>query len=132
MNDSNISVYILAVAAGSAVGGVIRYLVREYSVLWFTYDFPVGTLLVNVIGCAAAGFLFMYWQNIAISPVLKTAITVGILGALTTFSTFSIETFQLIQQQQLIKAAANVLLNVIICLIAVFFGAWIGGRIVQS
>ncbi len=132
MNDSNVGVYIIAVALGSALGGVLRFLVREYSAYWLPLDFPLGTFIVNVVGCALAGFLFVYWQQVTMSPVFKAAIMVGVLGALTTFSTFSIETLQLIQQQQLVKAAINIALNVTICMIAVFFGAWIGGRIVQS
>ncbi len=132
MNDSNVGGYIIAVALGSALGGVLRFLVREYSAYWLPLDFPLGTFIVNVVGCALAGFLFVYWQQVTMSPVFKAAIMVGVLGALTTFSTFSIETLQLIQQQQLVKAAINIALNVTICMIAVFFGAWIGGRIVQS
>jgi CrcB protein len=132
MSDSNFGIYILAVAVGSAIGGVLRFLIRELTTYWIPIDFPLGTLLVNVIGCLLAGVLFAYWQQVSVSPVLKASIMIGLFGALTTFSSFSIETLMQIQQHHILKASLNIVLNVCICMIAVFFGAWIGGRIGQS
>jgi CrcB protein len=123
---------VLAVALGSAIGGVLRFLLRELTTYWLPIDFPLGTLMVNIVGCFFAGVLFTYWQQVSVSPVFKAAVMIGLLGALTTFSSFSIETLMQIQQHNLLKAGLNILLNVTICMIAVFFGAWIGGRIGQS
>ena len=67
-----------------------------------------------------------------VSPVAKAALMVGFLGALTTFSSFSVDTLLLIEQQKLLKALLNIALNMSLSLIAVFLGAWIGGRIGQA
>ncbi|PWK53266.1 fluoride efflux transporter CrcB [Pleionea mediterranea] len=125
-------IILLAVAIGSAAGGVLRYLVREWSVYWFSSSFPYGTLIVNVVGCLVAGCLLSYWQQTMVSPVAKAALMVGFLGALTTFSSFSVDTLLLIEQQKLLKALLNIALNMSLSLIAVFLGAWIGGRIGQA
>ena len=122
-------VVILAVAVGSALGGVARLLTREYLPKLVPLDFPVGTLTVNVLGCMLAGFLFTYWQGQHINPTTKVAVLVGFLGALTTFSSFSLDTLVMVQDEQFAKAAVNIVLNLMLSLIAVFFGAWIGGRI---
>ncbi|WP_144394800.1 fluoride efflux transporter CrcB [Pleionea sediminis] len=124
-------IYIFAVASGSALGGVLRFLTREYLPVLVPIDFPIGTLVVNVLGCFVAGILLIYWQGVQVNPVLKAAIMIGFLGALTTFSSFSVDTLVLFQEQQFIKAVTNVALNMALSLIAVFLGAWIGGRITQ-
>ena len=126
------SIILLAVALGSAAGGVLRYLVREWSLQWLPSSFPYGTLIVNVVGCLVAGYLLSYWQQTMVSPVVKASLMIGFLGALTTFSSFSVDTLLLIEQQKLLKAMLNIALNMSLSLIAVFLGAWIGGRIGQS
>lgn len=126
------SIILLAVALGSAAGGVLRYLVREWSLQWLPSSFPYGTLIVNVVGCLVAGCLLSYWQQTMVSPVVKASLMIGFLGALTTFSSFSVDTLLLIEQQKLLKAMLNIALNMSLSLIAVFLGAWIGGRIGQS
>jgi len=123
---------LIAVAFGSAIGGVARFLIREYLPLWLNVDFPIGTLTVNVIGCLLAGVLMSYWQAVIVSPVFKAAILVGFLGALTTFSSFSVDTLALVQEQNYAKAGLNIFVNMTFSLIAVFFGAWIGGKLAPN
>ncbi len=124
-------IFVVAIALGSAAGGVLRYLAREYLPQVIPLSFPLATLVVNVVGCFIAGILLVYWQSCQVAPVLKAALMVGFLGGLTTFSTFSLETLLLFQEHQYIKAITNVALNVALSLFAVFLGAWIGDRITQ-
>ncbi len=81
---------ILAIASGGAIGAVLRYLMESISV--FGMDFPVGTLIVNVLGSFAMGalvtFFALYYTP---SPELRAFLAVGLLGAFTTFSTFSLD-----------------------------------------
>ncbi|MEE4246405.1 MAG: fluoride efflux transporter CrcB [Kangiellaceae bacterium] len=120
---------VIAVALASALGGVARFMIREYASKWFGLAFPYSTLIVNTIGCFTAGVLIVYWQHSHIPSIYKTAVTVGFLGAFTTFSAFSVDTLALYQQQEWLKMTLNITTNLGFSLIAVFFGAWIGGRI---
>jgi len=85
--------------------------------------FPYGTLAVNVLGSLLMGLLYvLLLDKLALGPQWRAALLVGLLGAFTTFSTFSIETLNLVEEGEAIKALLNVLLSVVLCLIA----AWIG------
>ena len=122
---------LFAVALGSALGGMLRYWIRESMPHILPIPFPVATLLVNLVGCFMAGFLLIYWQQLSLSPYIKTAVMVGFLGALTTFSAFSLDTLLLVNQGFWLKAGWNIILNVLLSLLAVFTGAWLGGKISQ-
>jgi len=114
---------IIAIAAGGAIGAVMRYFVSTgiYSLLG--RSFPYGTLAVNILGSLVMGVLYeMFLQRLVISPELRALILVGFLGAFTTFSTFSIETILLIEQGDLIKAISNMFLSVVLCVLAAWFG----------
>lgn len=114
---------LVGVAIGGAVGSVLRYLIQTQSVHWFGTDFPYGTLLVNVVGSLLIGFLsFLLLERITVSEEVRLAILVGVLGGFTTFSTFSLETFNFIQQGDYFVAIGNVFLNVALCLAACFLG----------
>lgn len=118
---------ILSIAAGGAIGAVMRYWVSTgvYSLLG--RGFPYGTLAVNVIGSLLMGFLYvLLLERMTISPELRAALLVGVLGAFTTFSTFSIETLNLIEQAEFIKAGLNVLISVVACVGAAWVGLIIG------
>ncbi|NVJ49424.1 MAG: fluoride efflux transporter CrcB [Gammaproteobacteria bacterium] len=123
---------VTAVALGSAFGGVSRYWLRESLPQWIKFDFPLSTLLVNVVGCLLAGVFMVYWQNSSVSPAIKTGVLIGFFGAFTTFSAFSADSWLLIQQDEYIKAGINIVLNMTLSLVAVFFGAWIGGKIAAN
>ncbi|GIU34852.1 putative fluoride ion transporter CrcB [Shewanella hafniensis] len=88
----------------------------------FGSSFPFGTLLVNVIGSFFMGVIYALGQMSHISPELKALIAVGLLGALTTFSTFSNETLLLMQEGDWLKAILNVVLNLSLCLFMVYLG----------
>jgi CrcB protein len=114
---------ILLIALAGSVGALSRYGLSTL-VLHISGDkFAFGTLTVNVLGCFLIGFVMHVAQTTDILSVdIKMAVTVGFLGALTTFSTFSHETYKYIEGTQWLLAGANVALNVILGLIATIIG----------
>ncbi|QIR14692.1 fluoride efflux transporter CrcB [Shewanella aestuarii] len=113
---------ILFVALGGSIGAVLRYLISLFMIQVFGSSFPFGTLMVNVLGSFLMGMVYALGQLSHLSPELKSMIGVGLLGALTTFSTFSNDTLLLMQQGLWFKSILNVLLNVILCIFMVYLG----------
>jgi len=116
-------VRIAAIAAGGALGAVLRYWVSLAVHGLAGSAFPYGTLVVNVVGSGAMGFLFvLFLERLALGGEWRALVLVGLLGAFTTFSTFSMETLNLLEEGAHLRAALNVLLSVVLCLGA----AWVG------
>lgn len=114
---------ILLIALAGSVGALSRYGLSTLAANVFGAKFPYGTLTVNVLGCFLIGFVMHVAQSTDIlSADIKMAVTVGFLGALTTFSTFSMETYKYIEDAQWLLAGANVALNVLLGLIATIIG----------
>jgi len=114
---------ILSIALGGSIGAVMRFLMSTGIHGLLGRGFPYGTLLVNVLGSLVMGVLYeLLSQRISVSPEVRSILLVGFLGAFTTFSSFSIETVNLIEQGDIIKALLNVFLNVVLCILA----AWAG------
>ena len=114
---------VLAIAAGGAVGAVLRYWVSSGLHALWGRGFPYGTLAVNVLGSFAIGFLFvLFLERMTLSGEWRAGILVGVLGAFTTFSTFSIETLNLLEEGAHLKASLNVVLSVVLCLAGAWFG----------
>ena len=111
--------YILAVAAGGALGAVIRYLVAIASGRLFGTDFPWGTLIINIAGSFLIGFLAglfaLRWDT---SQAIRAFLTVGICGGFTTFSTFSLDAVYLIERGQTVTAGAYMIASVILSISA--------------
>ncbi|MEQ3640830.1 MAG: fluoride efflux transporter CrcB [Alteromonas sp.] len=107
------------IAAGGATGACLRYFVTTTVDSWFGKNMPFGTLTVNVIGSFALALLYglIERHDLSDSPY-RALLGVGLLGAFTTFSTFSIETLTLLENGLWLKAIANVFFNVGACLIA--------------
>jgi CrcB protein len=107
------------IAAGGATGACLRYFVTTSVDSLFGKHMPFGTLTVNVVGSFALALLYGFIErhDLSESPY-RALIGVGLLGAFTTFSTFSVETLTLLENGLWLKAAANVFLNVGACLIA--------------
>jgi len=104
---------IIAVASGGAIGATLRLLINGTVNKYFIHALPLGTLAVNLIGSLLIGVLFAYFHlNTSLSPHLKTFMVTGILGALTTYSTFAIESFFLLESGHYTQAFANMALNV--------------------
>jgi len=121
---------VMAIAVGGALGSVLRYGLSLAAHGWLGRGFPYGTLAVNVLGCLLMGFLFVLLvERFAENPVLRAGLLIGVLGGFTTFSSFSIETFNLLEQGELAKAAVNVLGSVLFCLGATWLGVILARQI---
>lgn len=115
------------IGVAGAVGALSRYGISAALSRVAAGAFPWGTLAVNVIGCLIIGFVMHVSLNTdAIPHQWRVAITVGFLGALTTFSSFSYETIQLIEKSAYLPALCNVGLNMVLGLCATIGGLAIG------
>jgi len=104
---------IIAVASGGAIGATLRLLINGTVNKHFAHALPLGTLTVNFVGSFLIGMLFAYFHlNTSLSPHMKTFMVTGILGALTTYSTFAIESFFLLEAGDYTHAFLNMALNV--------------------
>lgn len=120
---------LLAVGLGGFVGATARYALTGLMHRKFPAFLPAGTLLVNVLGCLAIGVLMvLVKERVLLSghETLRFFLITGILGSLTTFSTFGYETVELIHESNLRLAAWNVTGNLVLGLAAVWFGIWLG------
>jgi CrcB protein len=118
---------IVAIALGGALGSLARYGVSTAIYGWLGRGFPWGTLVVNVLGSFLMGFLFVLLiERLAWAPEWRAALLIGFLGAFTTFSTFSIETLNLLEQGAALVAVANVMLSVGVCVLVCWAGVMLG------
>ena len=120
---------LLLVGAGGFIGSVARYVLSGLTHLVLpAAAMPVGTMVVNVLGCGVIGFLGgMMDARQVMGPGLRLFLLLGVLGGFTTFSTFGYETLALARDGDHLRAGANVLLTVVLCLVAVWLGHGIGG-----
>ncbi|MCW8918986.1 MAG: fluoride efflux transporter CrcB [Gammaproteobacteria bacterium] len=113
----------LAIAAGGALGALLRFWGASWVYSLLGRGFPYGTLVINVAGSLAMGFCYAWLvERASLGPEWRALLMVGFLGAFTTFSTFSIETINLLEGGALLKALLNVVLSVVLCVVA----AWLG------
>lgn len=111
------------VAFGSAVGGVARYLLGGWIQQRSGSTFPIQTLLINVTGSFLLGFLQHYaLETTAISPEVRTMLTIGFCGGYTTFSTFSFETVRMLEDGDWRRAALYITLSVTLTVAAAVLG----------
>lgn len=122
---------ILLIGLGGFIGSIARYGLAGFfqRTLGEGRIFPVGTMAVNILGCLLIGFLSQFFQErLWIRPEIRMALTVGVLGGFTTFSTFGFETYRLLTDGEWKEAALNVMLSVLLCLFAV----WLGDRLAKG
>jgi fluoride exporter len=125
--DDERPMQVLAIAAGGALGAVLRFWMSSGIYGLLGRSFPYGTLAVNVLGSLLMGFLYVLLiDKLALAPQWRAAILIGLLGAFTTFSTFSMETLNLLEEGEPFKALLNILLSVTLCLLATWFGVLLG------
>src|SRR5687768_6859363 len=110
----------LLIAAAGAVGTLARYGLSGAVTAAFGTAFPWGTLLVNMLGCLAFGVLMQAWGATAMSDETRAVISIGFLGAFTTFSTFGYESLAKLQDGQWPLALANVVASVVLGIGAVW------------
>ena len=113
---------LIYVASGGAVGAVLRYLTSNFYRFYFP-NFPIGTLFINFIGSFLIGILASNLESRGTSYIfIKYFLIIGILGSFTTFSTFSLETIQLVNDKKLFLSFVYIFLSISLCI----FGAFIG------
>ena len=114
---------IAAIAVGGGCGSVARFLVAREMERLFGSFLPYGTLIVNVLGSLALGWLAtVFLARPEINIALRLGIAVGFLGAFTTFSAFSLESVQLMLNGAVWRAALNVAVNTVVCLSMCYLG----------
>lgn len=115
----------VAVALGGVIGCCARYGVSQAVQAFYGRSFPLATLIINVSGCLAMGFLFyLTLERVSISPSLRVAILTGVLGGFTTFSTFAMEALLLAEDGEVRTALLYVALSVGLGIGAAFLGAY--------
>ena len=102
---------LLYVGIGGFFGAISRHLIAGFVQKSFDTLFPIGTLSVNVLGSFIIGFMAMYFSQV-VAPEYKALVITGFLGALTTFSTFSLENVNMLQDGDYLRVGLNIALNI--------------------
>lgn len=121
----------IVVAAGSAIGGVSRYGVGLLAARLWGQGFPVGTLLINVVGSFIIGLygtLTLANGAMPASSDMRAFVMIGFCGGFTTFSSFSLQTLELFRAGETFEAGLYILLSNALCLAGVFLGYWLATR----
>jgi CrcB protein len=117
-----------AVFVGGGLGALLRFLSAQAVSKLFAAPFPAGTLAVNAAGSLAIGFLYKMFGVRAAPPELRLFLITGFLGGYTTFSSYALETANLLLKGCYRQAAVNLILNNALCLIFVIAGMFLGNR----
>ena len=114
----------ILVFIGGGIGSIARYLVTTIAKNFTNIDFPFGTLIVNIVGSFLMGIFtaLIVSKIIANSESMRLLLAVGFLGGFTTFSSFSMETFTLIEKHEIFYAIVNIVANVTFGLLAAYLG----------
>ncbi len=114
---------VLSIALFGAMGCLSRYFLSGWVYGILGRSFPYGTFVVNIVGAFIIGLIMEFGiRSTLVPPTLRIGLTIGFLGGLTTFSTFSYETFRLLEEGEFLIASANALLSVLVCLLFTWTG----------
>ena len=117
------AVTALFIALFGALGCLARYYLSGWIYGLLGRSFPYGTFFVNILGAFLIGLIMEFaLRSTLVSPNLRIGLTVVFLGGLTTFSTFSYETFRLLEDGEVLIATGNVLVSVLVCLAFTWLG----------
>ncbi len=122
---------IIFIALGGAVGTVCRYVMSGLDYRFSGGVFPFSTFLINLIGSLVIGLLWGLFERSTLSPNIRMFIFIGILGGFTTFSTFSLETFNLLRDGEMRIAVWNIILTNVVGVALVFVGYSISRYIIN-
>ena len=114
---------LLIVGLGGFIGSIARFLVSKLNLYWTLFSIPFGTLTVNIIGSFLIGFIVgVSAKSEIISPSMRLFLMVGICGGFTTFSSFTLENFTLMQNGQFASILIYTGLSIFLGLLAVYLG----------
>ncbi|MCD6334530.1 MAG: fluoride efflux transporter CrcB [Candidatus Latescibacteria bacterium] len=122
---------LIAIAVGGAIGALLRYALSNVAYRVLNPAFPWGTAMVNLSGAFAIGLLSALLDRVIVAPYVRTFLLIGLIGSFTTFSTYMIESVNLLQDQEYGLAALNIVLSTLLGLLLVFAGM-IAGRAIMG
>ena len=113
---------IIAIGIAGLAGTLARYWLSGLLDQWWGGTFPFGTLIVNLVGCLAIGVLFHSMEKYLIDPVVRSVVLIGFLGGFTTFSSFAVQSFNLLRDGEIFLASANIVISNMVGLFLVWVG----------
>lgn len=122
--------HLIAVFIGGGLGSVLRWLVGLAGKAWFGLSFPAGTLAANIVGSALLAFLARAGlEEREMSASVRLALTTGLCGGFTTYSTFNLETLEMLEDGHLVRGALYLGLTLVGCALGALAGFWLGHRL---
>ena len=121
IQEKNVMLYLM-IALGGSAGALSRFFISAFINNSAAGSFPYGTLFLNVTGSFVIGFLFQIYQSVLVADEMKMFLTVGFLGSYTTFSTYSLETLNLILAHEYKSAVINILVSNILAVFMSLLG----------
>jgi len=118
--------FLLIIGVGGFIGTIARYLSQQFIYKFYPATFPIGTLSVNLLGCLLIGIFYSISEKgNLLSPEWRLFLTTGLCGGYTTFSTFSYESVQLLNDGEYSYVAIYAMASVVLGILATLFGIWI-------
>ncbi len=114
---------LFLIGVGGFIGTLLRYWLSGFVATRYGETFPLGTLVVNAIGCFVIGFLFYFFYDRSLAtPSARTVVLIGLIGGFTTFSSYGLQTFTLLREGELFLALVNIVASNVLGLALVWLG----------